>query len=49
VLRTGLKIDGEAPRVDTPPPLLGQHTEALLAELGHGPEEIEQLREQGVL
>ncbi|WP_043115307.1 CaiB/BaiF CoA transferase family protein, partial [Pseudacidovorax intermedius] len=26
VVRTGFKIDGQAPRVDTPPPTLGQHS-----------------------
>lgn len=30
-------------------PLLGQHNEEILAELGYGPEEIDRLRDQGVL
>ncbi len=44
VLRTGIKLDGRAPAVDAPPPMLGQHTEQLLAELGYEPGEIESLK-----
>jgi crotonobetainyl-CoA:carnitine CoA-transferase CaiB-like acyl-CoA transferase len=49
VVRTGIKLDGTAPKVDAPPPELGQHTDAILAELGFGASEIEQLKtEQAV-
>jgi CoA:oxalate CoA-transferase len=49
VVRTGIKLDGAAPKVGTPPPTLGQHTDILLAELGYSPEQIAQLKtEQAV-
>lgn len=49
VVRTGIKLDGEAPKVDAPPPTLGQHTDAILGELGYTPEQIAQLKtEQAV-
>lgn len=46
VLRTGFKLDGEPPAVDTPPPRLGEHTAAILAELGYSDADITELAQQ---
>ncbi|WPB56880.1 CoA transferase [Xylophilus sp. GOD-11R] len=40
VMRTGFKLDGQAPTVDSPPPTLGQHNDTILRELGYAPEDI---------
>jgi len=37
------------PRIDTPPPALGQHNEAILNELGYGKDEIGKLKAQKVI
>jgi crotonobetainyl-CoA:carnitine CoA-transferase CaiB-like acyl-CoA transferase len=36
-------------RKPSPPPLLGQHTEEILKDLGHAPEEIERLRKERIV
>lgn len=40
---------GERPEVQMPPPLLGQHTEEVLAEYGVAPDQIDRLAEDRVL
>jgi formyl-CoA transferase len=49
LVRTGFKLDGQAPAVDDPPPMLGQHNDELLAQLGYGADEIRILKEQGAI
>lgn len=49
VALAGFKMQGANPEVSVPPPLLGEHTEELLAELGYSPQRISELREQGAV
>ncbi|MFK7870871.1 MAG: CaiB/BaiF CoA transferase family protein [Roseobacter sp.] len=49
VATTGLKLDGIAPTVDAPPPLLGQDNDAIWGELGFGPDDLKRLKKEGVI
>ena len=49
VVRTGFKLDGEAPRVDTPPPRLGDHNGEVYGALGFSAEQIARLKEDNVI
>jgi crotonobetainyl-CoA:carnitine CoA-transferase CaiB-like acyl-CoA transferase len=46
---TPFKIDGVAPTADRPAPLLGEHTEKLLGELGISRQKLVKLRALGVI
>ncbi len=44
VVRTGIRLDGESPATDRPPPRLGADTDDILREIGLDPSEIDALR-----
>jgi crotonobetainyl-CoA:carnitine CoA-transferase CaiB-like acyl-CoA transferase len=43
------KLEHGGARIDSPPPTLGEHTDAVLADLGYGAAEIAALRRDGVV
>ena len=49
VLGTPIKLSDTAPEIRMPPPVLGQHTDSVLSELGYGTSDIARLREQAVV
>lgn len=49
IVRTGFKIDGEAPDVATPPPGLGQHNDEIYHSLGFDDEALAKLKKEGTL
>lgn len=49
IARPGVKLNGETPRVETPPPRLGEHTDTILSELGFGDDEINTLRQERIV
>lgn len=49
VLGNGIRIDGRPSAPRTPPPLLGEHTDEILAALGYSAEEIADLHEEGAV
>jgi formyl-CoA transferase len=46
---TGIKLDGTAPTVRTPPPILGEHNEEIWRELGLSKDDINKLKKDGVV
>jgi crotonobetainyl-CoA:carnitine CoA-transferase CaiB-like acyl-CoA transferase len=44
-----VKLSGSITRPDLPPPLLGQHTDAILADLGVSAEQLIDLRRRKIV
>ena len=49
VVSTGLKIDGDRPKVSTPPPTLAEHEAEIWGEFGLSGQDLENLRKDGVI
>lgn len=49
LVRTGFKVDGNAPTVDTPPPTLDQHADEIWGDLGLSPDDIATLKKDKAL
>ncbi|MEE8435452.1 MAG: CoA transferase [bacterium] len=49
IARTPLELSGTLLKTPGPAPALGEHTAAILGELGYGPEDIAALRDKGVI
>lgn len=49
VVASPIKLSGTPVAYRLPPPMLGQHTDEVLGELGHGPDAIAAWRQEGVI
>jgi crotonobetainyl-CoA:carnitine CoA-transferase CaiB-like acyl-CoA transferase len=49
LVRNAVRLDGGPPTVRTATPEAGEHTSAILTEIGVSSEEIESLRSEGVI
>jgi crotonobetainyl-CoA:carnitine CoA-transferase CaiB-like acyl-CoA transferase len=49
VVGSPVRIDGSRADSDLPPPRLGQHSDAVLRELGLTPAEIDRLKTAGIV
>jgi CoA:oxalate CoA-transferase len=49
VVRAGFRLSSGDPAPGFPPPTLGAHTRAVLAEIGYGAQDIAMLAQDGVI
>ena len=45
----GFRLAHGSPGIDRPPPMLGEHTDQVLAEAGYAADDIARLREGGIV
>jgi len=48
IIKTPIFVSGKAPEIQRRPPLLGEHTSEILAEVGYSKEEIQEFLEKGI-
>ncbi|WP_029058283.1 CaiB/BaiF CoA transferase family protein [Stappia stellulata] len=48
-VRTGIKVNGDAPSVDTPPPVLGRDNDDVYRALGLGDDDLRSLEKEGAI
>ena len=46
---TGIKLDGHAPRLDAPPPQIGQDNARIWGELGYDANDLARLKDEGII
>ncbi|MFL7024021.1 CaiB/BaiF CoA transferase family protein [Enterovibrio norvegicus] len=49
IVRTGFLVDGQRPKVASPPPQLGEHSADILSELGFSDDDIKTFRAEGAV
>jgi CoA:oxalate CoA-transferase len=49
ILNAGFRFEHDGPGVSDPPPRLGEHTDAVLEELGYSAEDRSRLKDTGVV
>ena len=49
VLSAPFRLGHDGPTLNSPPPLIGEHSDAILGELGYNRDDIQKLREAGVV
>lgn len=49
LITAGYRLDGGSRRLHSPPPRLGEHTDAILGEAGYSPEDIAELRKASAI
>jgi formyl-CoA transferase len=49
VLSAPFRLAHDGPQLTSPPPLVGEHSDAILGELGYAAGDIERLRRDGVV